>query len=94
MPDSPKPLCDTFSSVNVCICLWLQIHCDVVLNKKHQLSDWRIRKLPQDMIDYAQLDTHYLLCVHDHLKQELWEYKQEAAIKAVFDMSRKTCLIR
>ena len=30
-------------------------------NKTLQRADWRIRPLPQDMIDYARGDTHYLV---------------------------------
>eukprot|EP01035_Chromulina_nebulosa_P060341 gene60341-82562_t len=31
----------------------VRMHCNVVLNKKHQLSDWRQRELPKEMINYA-----------------------------------------
>jgi hypothetical protein len=65
-----------------------------VLNKKYQLADWRVRPLPAEMIEYAKSDTHYLLSVFDVLRQELWAYQKEVAIRAVFDISKKTCLIR
>jgi exosome complex exonuclease RRP6 len=66
----------------------------VVLNKKYQLADWRVRELPYEMLEYARMDTHYLLCVFDVLRKELFEFRGESALRAVFDMSRKTCLIR
>ncbi|KAK6735527.1 hypothetical protein RB195_018628 [Necator americanus] len=46
-------------------------YCDVSLDKRHQLADWRVRPLDQDMITYARADTHYLLHCYDHLREEL-----------------------
>lgn len=43
----------------------------VKLDKKHQLSDWRLRPLPDEMARYAQADTHYLLYLYDLLKEQL-----------------------
>ena len=40
-------------------------------NKRHQLSDWRQRPIPEDMLAYARSDTHYLLDVYDRLRLEL-----------------------
>lgn len=40
-------------------------------DKKYQLADWRIRPIPQEMLQYAQSDTHYLLYIFDHLRNEL-----------------------
>ena len=37
-------------------------------DKRYQLADWRIRPLPQEMLLYARMDTHYLLYMYDHLK--------------------------
>ena len=37
------------------------------------MADWRIRPLPQEMIDYARSDTHYLLNIYDHLRNALLE---------------------
>ena len=41
------------------------------LDKKYQLADWRIRPIPEEMIKYAQEDTHYLLYVYDRLRNDL-----------------------
>ena len=51
----------------------LQHYCNVKSEdkKKYQLADWRIRPLPQDMIDYARSDTHYSLYIYDRLTNEL-----------------------
>ncbi|OJJ51438.1 hypothetical protein ASPZODRAFT_56829 [Penicilliopsis zonata CBS 506.65] len=40
-------------------------------DKKYQMADWRIRPLPSGMFDYARSDTHYLLYIYDHLRNEL-----------------------
>lgn len=56
----------------------LNYYCDLQIDKKYQLADWRIRynnnssrPLPQEMIDYARSDTHYLLYVYDLMRNEL-----------------------
>ena len=41
------------------------------LDKKHQRADWSMRPLSQDMLDYAALDTLYLLRLRDRLREEL-----------------------
>ncbi|CAJ0606550.1 unnamed protein product [Cylicocyclus nassatus] len=48
-------------------------YCDVSLDKRYQLADWRIRPLDDDMIAYARCDTHYLLQCYDCLREELLE---------------------
>ncbi|KAL4892121.1 ribonuclease H-like domain-containing protein [Aspergillus ambiguus] len=40
-------------------------------DKRYQMADWRIRPLPSGMFDYARSDTHYLLYIYDHLRNEL-----------------------
>jgi len=39
----------------------LELHFGVRLNKRHQRADWGRRPLTRELIDYARLDTHYLL---------------------------------
>ncbi|EEP82014.1 conserved hypothetical protein [Uncinocarpus reesii 1704] len=41
--------------------------------KKYQIADWRVRPLLPGMFDYARSDTHYLLYIYDHLRNELIE---------------------
>lgn len=40
-------------------------------DKKFQLADWRVRPLPDAMVSYARSDTHYLLYIHDRLRNDL-----------------------
>jgi ribonuclease D len=51
--------------------------CQVKANKQHQLSDWRIRPLPEDMLAYAREDTHYLLTIFDEMRMELLHSNQK-----------------
>lgn len=44
---------------------------NVELNKRFQKADWGARPLPPDLVDYARLDTHYLLDLRDALEVEL-----------------------
>ncbi len=40
---------------------------NVHLNKKYQRANWGQRPLKQEMLDYARLDSHYLVQLRDHL---------------------------
>jgi ribonuclease D len=59
----------------------------IELNKRFQKADWGQRPLPEDLIDYARLDTHYLLDLRDALEAELrqkgrWELAHEDFLRA------------
>lgn len=61
----------------------LNEHFGVSLNKKWQRYDWGKRPLRQEQLDYARLDTHYLLPLRHRLAAELqandlWESAREA----------------
>jgi ribonuclease D len=49
----------------------LERYFGIKLDKKHQRADWSMRPLTKDMLDYAALDTMYLLELRDRLKEEL-----------------------
>ncbi len=54
----------------------------VAQNKRHQRADWGQRPLPDYLLDYARLDTHYLIPLRNNLAQQLkksgyWELAQE-----------------
>ncbi|WP_420641782.1 ribonuclease D [Candidatus Leptofilum sp.] len=44
---------------------------NIKLDKRYQKSNWCRRPLSPEQRTYAQLDTHYLLQLRDHLDQEL-----------------------
>jgi len=46
---------------------------DVQVNKKYQKADWGKRPLSAEQINYARLDTHYLLPLKEMLQTELEE---------------------
>ncbi len=49
----------------------LQQQFGVSLNKKYQRANWGLRPLPPAQLDYARLDTHYLLPLQQIEAQEL-----------------------
>jgi ribonuclease D len=46
---------------------------DVTVDKRYQKADWARRPLTPDLLNYARLDTHYLLALRDLLQTELEE---------------------
>jgi ribonuclease D len=51
----------------------LEAELGVKLDKRFQRANWGQRPLPEDLIDYARLDTHYLIALRDRLEAELAE---------------------
>ena len=49
----------------------LDRHFGVTMNKKYQRADWGRRPLTPEQLDYARLDTHYLLPLRDLQRQAL-----------------------
>lgn len=54
----------------------------VEVDKKHQRADWAMRPLPEDMLRYAAMDTHYLIELASRLESELrekgrWSWAEE-----------------
>jgi ribonuclease D len=43
----------------------------IQVDKRYQKADWARRPLPPDLLNYARLDTHYLLELRDVLHDEL-----------------------
>ncbi|XP_074594255.1 exosome component Rrp6 [Brevipalpus obovatus] len=73
----------------------LKHYCGLIVDKKFQLADWRIRPLPSEMLKYAQEDTHYLLYIYDAMKNELLEKDpSKDLLKQTFQHSKEICLKR
>jgi hypothetical protein len=74
----------------------LKYYCGIILNKKYQLADWRIRPLPLEMLVYAQSDTHYLLYIYDQIRKDILtqHHGDVGGIIAVLQSSQRTCLKR
>ena len=69
---------------------------DFEADKAYQMADWRVRPLPQEMFDYARSDTHYLLNIYDHLRNELVENSGAGnnLIDHVLEQSKRVALQR
>ena len=62
----------------------LQQHFDVELDKRFQRAHWSQRPLPEPMLEYARLDTHYLCELRDILIGELEQAGRLAWAKEEF----------
>jgi len=62
----------------------LEAEFGVKLAKKHQRANWGRRPLTADMLDYARLDTHYLIELRTKLKQDLMERERWAIAEEDF----------
>lgn len=49
----------------------LKHYCNIDADKTFQLADWRMRPLPEQLLKYAQQDTHYLLYIFDMMTNDL-----------------------
>ena len=69
---------------------------DFEAQKKYQTADWRVRPLPEPLIDYARSDTHYLLYIYDNLRNMLIEAStaENGLMKYVLEESKKEALQR
>ncbi|XP_042650865.1 exosome component 10 [Tyto alba] len=72
----------------------LKLYCNIDADKQYQLADWRIRPLPEEMIQYARDDTHYLLYIYDKVREALWERgnEQPTQLQVVWQRSKDICL--
>ncbi|BFF90602.1 exosome component 10 [Drosophila madeirensis] len=71
----------------------LKHYVDLDVDKSLQLADWRMRPLPQQLIDYARQDTHYLIYVYERMTNDLLqsEQGQPQALRSVFQLSTEVC---
>ncbi|KAK5220449.1 exosome nuclease subunit [Exophiala xenobiotica] len=51
----------------------LQKFANFEAQKQYQTADWRVRPLPQELLDYARSDTHFLLHIYDNIRNMLIE---------------------
>ncbi len=63
----------------------LATHFGVTMNKKHQRADWKRRPLTPDQLDYARLDTHYLVALRDKQLEALTESGRSAEAHEEFE---------
>jgi len=63
----------------------------IKVNKKYQRANWGKRPLQDDMLKYAQVDTHYLFQIRDVLWEELKVRGLDPMAKEDF---KRACLVR
>lgn len=64
----------------------------VTLSKKYQKANWAARPIPEAQLDYARLDTHYLLRLRDDLAERLAEAGRLEEALEIFDQERQVVL--
>lgn len=71
----------------------LKHYLDLDVDKSLQLADWRMRPLPQQLIDYARQDTHYLIYVYERLTNDLLhaDQGQTQTLRIVYQLSTEVC---
>ncbi|KAL7727735.1 hypothetical protein ACLKA6_008072 [Drosophila palustris] len=71
----------------------LKHYLDLDVDKSLQLADWRMRPLPQQLIDYARQDTHYLIYVFERMTNDLLQADQgqPQALRMVYQLSTEVC---
>ncbi|WP_420628329.1 ribonuclease D [Candidatus Leptofilum sp.] len=57
---------------------------NIKLDKRYQKSNWCRRPLSPEQLTYAQLDTHYLLPLRDHLEKELQAANRQEEAAEIF----------
>jgi ribonuclease D len=69
----------------------LQCYCGVGIDKRFQKSDWRLRPLPKELLEYARTDAHYLVYIAECLRQELLGGKaKQSAVAALTEADART----
>ncbi|XP_068617220.1 exosome complex component 10 homolog isoform X2 [Battus philenor] len=83
----------TLKLSNLSLKYLLKHYCEVEVDKRFQLADWRIRPLPEEMINYARSDTHYLLYIWRKMKSDLLKADggQPQLLLSVFQQSKRVC---
>ncbi|ALC46341.1 Rrp6 [Drosophila busckii] len=71
----------------------LKHYVDLDVDKSLQLADWRMRPLPQQLIDYARQDTHYLIYVYERMTNDLLQVEQgqPQQLRLVYALSADVC---
>ena len=60
------------------------------VDKRNQKADWGQRPLTPSLIDYARLDTHYLIDLRDILEREL---RQQGRWDLAFEDFQRSCFV-
>ncbi|XP_017057499.1 exosome component 10 [Drosophila ficusphila] len=70
----------------------LKYYLDLDVDKSLQLADWRMRPLPQQLVDYARQDTHFLIYVYERMTNDLLQQQADPGLlNSVYQMSTDVC---
>ncbi|XP_017083385.1 exosome component 10 [Drosophila eugracilis] len=70
----------------------LKHYIDLDVDKSLQLADWRMRPLPQQLVDYARQDTHFLIYVYERMTNDLLQQQAEPGLLgSVYQQSTDVC---
>ncbi|KAH8383565.1 hypothetical protein KR009_009318, partial [Drosophila setifemur] len=70
----------------------LKHYLDLDVDKSLQLADWRMRPLPQQLVDYARQDTHFLIYVYERMTNDLLQQQAEPGLlNNVYLQSTEVC---
>ncbi|XP_033163505.1 exosome component 10 [Drosophila mauritiana] len=70
----------------------LKHYLDLDVDKSLQLADWRMRPLPQQLVDYARQDTHFLIYVYERMTNDLLQQQAEPGLLgSVYQQSTEVC---
>ncbi|KAI8045661.1 hypothetical protein M5D96_001844, partial [Drosophila gunungcola] len=73
----------------------LKHYLDLDVDKSLQLADWRMRPLPQQLVDYARQDTHFLIYVYERMTNDLLQQQAEPGLLgSVYQMSTELHALR
>eukprot|EP00388_Colpodella_angusta_P024297 GDKJ01063517.1.p1 GENE.GDKJ01063517.1~~GDKJ01063517.1.p1 ORF type:complete len:659 (-),score=156.45 GDKJ01063517.1:54-2030(-) len=70
----------------------LKIYCGVELNKEQQTSDWSVRPLSEEQLEYARQDTHSLIYLYDCMKNHLLVLPENAGAKTAANCKAEACV--
>jgi exosome complex exonuclease RRP6 len=79
---------------NFSLAFLLKTFCDVDTDRRFRTADWRIRPMPRDMLAAARKTTHFLIYIHDKLREEMAAAADETVEHPelkVLDASRELC---
>ncbi len=69
-------------------------YCGLTVDKNHQRDDWGQRPLPDEGLLYAQIDTHYLPELRDHLLAELKKLNRMTEARETLDEYEKVTVVQ
>jgi len=94
-------LFDTFQAANILglpkrsLDFLLALYCDLVMDKKLELTDWRKRPLSLESVRHARENTCYLLMIYYRMIRDVTKrYDAIGLLEEIWGKGQKVCLFR